>query len=171
MMVSGMLGRKPAPDVTRADALLAQGAGQGRHLLMELRIAELSLATAFGVEDDGWPFIAPAQQVFREVEAGIGEPACARHPIPLFKNPFALVVGDDAGVIPETAPEGGGLLDAPLPEFGVGFEMMAFTPVERAHEVPQSGRGDAGRSWRPQRFIHRCPLLFLLAKDCDISTL
>jgi hypothetical protein len=90
------------------------------------------------------------EQVLRKVESGFGEPCGARHPVFVRHHDVARR-SNDAGVIPDFAPEQSLVRDRPAPERVVSRDVDAVAGADLRSEGGQIGRRYALRRRFPER--------------------
>src|SRR6185312_12018899 len=66
---------------------------------------DLALVAPFVAEDQRRLVVPEAQQVLREVELHVREPACAGHPVAIDQRGFKVTAGADAAELPHQRPE------------------------------------------------------------------
>src|SRR5581483_863492 len=84
-----------------------------RDFAVQLRERETAFDALLAPEDERGLVIAPPQQVLGEIEARIGEPPRAGHPVAVDHGALARIFGDDAAVAPDRLPETVSLADRP----------------------------------------------------------
>ena len=88
----GDVGQHSGDVIADADAGSLQRLRETTDLRMQLRVADLALLAAFVAERDRGAFVPEAQQVLREVQGDVREPAGARHPVAIDQHRFVLAM-------------------------------------------------------------------------------
>ena len=122
-------------------------------------MGEAALDLVLAPEDQGIGIVAPAQQILGVVEPRLGEEMRAGHLAGILDADLARPIADDAGEIPQRAPESFRLGDGPAVE--AGHIRLPDLPAEAG----QIGRGDALGRRAPQWFGHISPSPALIRRQ------
>ena len=139
--------------IARSDALLAQRRGHARDGRNQLCMRNAPRDLVFATKDQRIAGVVgrPAgEQVFREVEARVGEPARPGHAVAVDERALAAHA-DNAGVVPQRAPERFLVGHRPAPERRIIGERDTRRGRELAGEIGQCRLRDARRRWLPQQ--------------------
>src|SRR6185436_20296183 len=97
---AGKIGHVRGDAVARLDAGRAQRLREPRHFVVQLGVGHAAFYAVLAPEHDGGFGVAPSQQVFREIQVRLREPARARHAIRVLERDVALALGDYAAKVP-----------------------------------------------------------------------
>ncbi len=133
----GHVGNVGGHPVARGHARGLQRGGHPRRRRHEFRVRHAAGELVLAAEDQrvaGVVGRAPGEQVLGEVQARVGKPSGARHPGRIDERALAARA-DDAGIVPDFAPERLALLVRPAPERGVIGTANARTASPRAGRI------------------------------------
>src|SRR5688500_1680796 len=111
-------------------------------------------------EHDGDATVAPAQEVFGEIETRFGEPTGAGHPFAVEQHRIAGRVGDHTAERPYRLPELLLVCDRPLMELAVVGRLRAPAGFDVLHERNEVRSRDAVCRGLPERLRHGDAHLF-----------
>ena len=138
--------------IARRDSRGRERCRDARRERMQLKVGNPALDHLLAPEDEGIGRIvgAPAfEQVLRKIETRIGEPRGARHPLFAGDRDIALRA-DDAGIVPDLAPEVRLVLDRPSPQRVVRRDVHAVARADPGGKSGHVGPGDALRRRLPE---------------------
>jgi len=90
-----------------------------------------------------------AQEIFREIESRVGEPARPGHLLRVRDDCFTAGFGDDATEIPYRTPERGSLQHRPRMQCLEALQREPVTVIDELDEVGELGIGDTRRVRTP----------------------
>ena len=138
--------------VARADAIGLHRRRQRGHPPVQRRPAHLLPAANLVAEDQRRAVVAPAHQVFGEVEPRIGKEARLPHARAGVQNALAAGLGNRLLPVPPGVPEGLHVVDRPLPQVLHAGEVEAAVVLQPGAEFRQPGAGHALGRRRPHGF-------------------
>ncbi len=137
--------------VAGAQPLGAEGLLQPRHGRVQRPPAHASPHLVLAPEYQGVAVVAPAQEVFGEVELRIGEEAGARHLVAVHQHALPARHRLHAAELPDAQPEFLRLGDRPSPQAVMVGRGDAEARGGEMHERRHVRGGDAVRRWGPKR--------------------
>src|SRR5581483_4904282 len=143
------VGQEPCDSIALSDTGGPQPRGDARDLAAQLAVSELPARAALVDEHDGSVIIVVPQEVFREVEPGVGEEPRAGHAARILEHRAHAPVGADVGKPRELRPELLRMRYRPGVYLLVPVELHALARIQAGSEPRQVGGGDASRRWAP----------------------
>jgi hypothetical protein len=148
--------RSPGLDAGRAQRLR-----EPRHFVVQLGVGHAAFYAVLAPEHDGGLGVAPAQQVFGEIQARLREPARAGHAVRVLERDVPLALGDYAAEVPQQPVELLWRGDRPCMQRRVIGEAGAILARSRAHEGGHVAGGDRCRGRLPDRGAHEAGVGFI----------
>ena len=151
----GQVGEICRDPIATADPLIGKPGTHRRDGVMEFAEGQGAPAAALSAAHDGHGVVAFPKQVLGIVEAGPGEPAGPGHGIAVVEDRLPGPGRPDAGEFPHERPEGGPLVDGPVPQRLVVRECPSACLFGQAPELPEGCCLPALLARRPENVVHQ----------------
>ncbi len=152
----GDVGHETGNPVADANAAGLERGGQGGHLPAQFSVGDAHGAAIFAAKAERHALVVEAQQVLREVQPHIREPARAGHLVGIHQHRCALTAGLDPTKIPDQGPEPFGLANREVIQRGVPVQVTVVAQflTYETHETQQIGPLDTLLARAPDWLVH-----------------
>ena len=130
---------------------------QPRYMGGQLGVGERLAVAILAYGNNGRAVVATAQQVFGEVQGGVGEPLRFGHLWPFTQHLARRGVPAHVEIVGKGLPEGGPLFDAPAVQRLVVGELQVVAQVDPSAEGIHPAGLDLRRGGAPEHIVHAFP--------------